>query len=154
MVRAFILAALLLASACSPIVSVRGHNEAVQDFSQIIVGQSRPEDVQALLGSPSSRSNFGDETWYYISTTEEARGMFAPKITAQHVTSVRFDTNQLVAELSQYEMKDGKPVALVRRETPTEGHELTFIEQMLGNVGRINAPGGGLGQSTGRAGRR
>lgn len=152
MVRFLTLAALLLAS-CSPIVSVRGHNEPLDDLTQVIVGQSRGEDVEALFGSPSARSNFGDETWYYISSTEQVKGALAPEITDQTVTAIVFDQDALVKDVSRYTLKDGKAVAIVKRETPTEGHSLTFMEQLLGNVGRINAPGGG-GRSIGQAGRR
>ena len=148
MTKVLILAALILASSCSPLVSVRGHNEALEDFSQVIVGQSGMDDVQALFGSPSSRSNFGDETWYYITTTEEVVGAFSPNITSQDVTAISFDQDKRVKDIARYALKDGKPVALVKRTTPTEGHELTFIEQMLGNLGRFNAPAGrgSLGQ--------
>ena len=137
-------------ASCSPIVSVRGHNEPQDDFSQIIVGQSMPEDVQTLLGSPSARSSYGDTTWYYITSTEEVRGAFAPKTIDQKVTAITFDDQNLVKDISRYDIKDGKPVAIVSRETPSEGHKMTFIEQMLGNVGRFNAPG----RNIGGAGRR
>lgn len=130
----------LLAS-CSPLVDARGHSAQTDDFSQIITGQSRTADVQAVLGSPSAKSNFGEETWYYISETKETVGLYAPKITDQKVAAIRFDTDGVVQGIENYSKKDGKPVELVKKETTTEGHKLTFIEQMLGNVGRFNAPG-------------
>ena len=38
---------------------------------------------------------------------------------------------------------------MVRRKTPTGGHEVTFLQQLLGNVGRFNRPttgdSGGIG---------
>ena len=37
-----------------------------------------------------------------------------------------------------------KAVQIVGKETPTEGHDLTFIEQMLGNLGRFNSPARGM----------
>lgn len=131
--------AILLAS-CSPIVDTRGHNTQAADFSQIVVGQSRNEDVQAILGSPSARSNFGGETWYYISGTKETVGLHAPEITAQNVTAISFDEQGLVQEIAEYTKKDGKPVEMVSKETNTEGHKMTFMEQMLGNLGRFNTP--------------
>ncbi len=135
---------LLLVASCSPIVDARGHNTQAEDFSQIVVEQSRREDVQALLGSPSAQSTYGEETWYYISETKETVGLFAPEITDQKVTAITFDEAGLVKDISSYKKKDGKPVEIVGKETPTEGHKLTFMEQMLGNMGRFNAPGKGI----------
>jgi outer membrane protein assembly factor BamE (lipoprotein component of BamABCDE complex) len=131
---------LAVLASCSPMVDARGHNAQTDDYSQIVTGQSRNEDVQAILGSPSAKSNFGEETWYYISGTKETVGLFEPEITEQHVTAISFDEAGLVKDIANYTKKDGKQVKLVGKETATEGHKLTFMEQMLGNVGRFNAP--------------
>lgn len=130
-----------LVASCTPMVDTRGHNTATDDFSQVIEGQSRVEDVQAVLGTPSAKSNYGGETWYYISSTKERVGLFAPELTDQKITAISFDEAGVVNGIERYSKKDGKPVTLVNKETSTEGHKLTFIEQMLGNLGRFNAPG-------------
>lgn len=135
--------ALVLAS-CTPIVDARGHSADALDVSQITKGVTSAEDVAALLGSPTTTSDFGDETWYYITQKQERVGLFAPEVTEQQVTAVQFDSSKLVSELVQFKMEDGKNVQLVGRTTPTEGHDLTVIEQLLGNLGRFNAPGRGM----------
>lgn len=131
----------VLLASCSPIVDTRGHNGVAADFKQIVVNQSRSEDVLALLGSPTTRSNFGEETWYYITQKKETEGMFATQVTEQQVTAITFDRDQQVSAVTEYTKEEGKPVALVDKTTPTEGQKTTFIEQMLGNFGRFNAPG-------------
>ncbi len=135
--------ALMLAS-CSPMVDVRGHSAEALDTSQIVTGQTTAEDVVVLLGSPTSTSSFGDETWYYITQTKERVGMFAPEVTAQQVLAIAFDDSRVVSGMSTYRREDGKPVEMVSKTTPTEGHNLTFIEQMLGNLGRFNSPSRGV----------
>ncbi|MFZ4540257.1 MAG: outer membrane protein assembly factor BamE [Rickettsiales bacterium] len=129
----------MLAS-CSPIVDTRGHSAEALDLKQIIVGQSSPEDVAALLGSPTSKSNFGDEIWYYITQKQERTGIFATEVTEQHITAIQFDTNKVVSDIGEFTKEDGKPVQMVSKTTPTEGHSVTFMEQMLGNFGRFNSP--------------
>lgn len=113
-------------------------------MSQIMVGVTRAEDVAAVLGSPTTRSNFGEEVWYYVSQRQERVGMFAPKVTEQHVMAISFDSSQVVSNVSEFTKEQGKPVQLVSKTTPTEGHDFTFVEQMLGNLGRFNAPGRGM----------
>jgi outer membrane protein assembly factor BamE (lipoprotein component of BamABCDE complex) len=135
--------ALILAS-CSPIVDTRGHSSDDVDLKQIVVGQTKAEDVTALLGSPTSTSNFGDETWYYVTQKQERVGVFAPTVSEQHVTAITFDRDRAVSDISEYTKEQGKPVQIVSKTTPTEGHKVTFMEQMLGNLGRFNAPSRGL----------
>lgn len=110
-------------------------------MSQIIEGQSGPEDVRAILGSPSAISTYGDTTWYYITARKETLGFYAPEVADQHVRAIHFDADARVSSIEEYTKKEGKPVEFVTKETPTEGHELGFIEQMLGNFGRFNSPG-------------
>jgi hypothetical protein len=40
---------------------------------------------------------------------------------------------------------DGKEVVPVARVTPAPGRELTFLEQLIGNLGKFNGGGGGGG---------
>ena len=63
-------------------------------------------------------------------------------------------SNGLVSDVAEYGLEDGRVVAIADRETPTRGRELTFLEQLLGNVGRLpteqfggeqNLPGGAGG---------
>jgi outer membrane protein assembly factor BamE (lipoprotein component of BamABCDE complex) len=135
--------ALVLAS-CSPIIDTRGHSSEDVDLNQIVVGQSTNEDVMALLGSPSSTSNFGDEVWYYVTQKQERVGVFAPNVSEQQVTAITFDRERRVSDIAAFKKEDGKPVEIVSKTTPTEGHSVTFIEQMLGNFGRFNAPSRGI----------
>jgi len=41
-----------------------------------------------------------------------------------------------------YDKENAQDFDLATRVTPTEGHKLTFIEQLIGNIGRFNRPGG------------
>ena len=59
-----------------------------------------------------------------------------------------------VAEVTEYDVSDSRQVNYVARTTPTRGRELTLLEQVLGNVGRLptdqlggqeNLPGGAGG---------
>ena len=74
--------------------------------------------------------------------------------TDRRIIAVTFDENGLVSDVAEYGLEDGRVVAIADRETPTRGRELTFLEQLLGNVGRLpteqfggeqNLPGGAGG---------
>ncbi len=137
---------LLLLASCSPMVDARGHSGDDEDLKQIVTGQTTRDDVTALLGSPTTTASFGDETWYYITQVKERVGMLAPEVADQQVIAITFDANQVVTSVERYTKEQGKPVQMVSKTTPTEGHSFTMIEQLLGNLGRFNAPGRGMSQ--------
>lgn len=137
------IAALLLAS-CSPIVDTLGHPVDHADLEQLVPGQAGPEDVQAVLGSPSVRSIYGPETWYYLTARKETVGPFAPELADQETVVVHFDEAQKLKDIEFREKEDSLAVGEVRKTTPTEGNRLSFIEQLVGNLGRFNTPSRGV----------
>jgi outer membrane protein assembly factor BamE (lipoprotein component of BamABCDE complex) len=140
--------------ACSPKISNIGyvHDTPIKD--QITIGKSTHEEVLAKLGSPSSQSSFGDETWYYVTGRKETMAFLRPEIVQEDITGIIFDGNGVVSKIEDYNINDSKDFELVKRTTPTEGHTLGFFEQVLGNVGRFNGPGGGRQGSVAPGGRR
>ncbi|MDX2072843.1 MAG: outer membrane protein assembly factor BamE [Alphaproteobacteria bacterium] len=132
---------LLAAAACSPMVDNRGYVKQVDIKDKLVIGQTGRQEVLDQLGSPSSQSSFGPETWYYIHNRKETVGFFAPEVVDQDVTSIEFDTTGMVSKVNGYGRDQALEITNVKRETPTEGHTLSFIEQTLGNIGRFNKPG-------------
>lgn len=106
---------------------------------KILVGQTSKDDVLNELGSPSSQSSFGEETWYYITAHKETYAFLRPHIVDQNVVRIRFDGEGKVSAVDNYSLEDAREFDLVKRTTPTEGHTLGFIEQVIGNVGRFNS---------------
>jgi outer membrane protein assembly factor BamE (lipoprotein component of BamABCDE complex) len=131
--------ALLVASACEPIVDMRGNLPNEEQLALIKPGDVGKDDVQSMLGTPSSVAVFDDETWYYISARNEQTAFLKPKETDRKVVAISFDKGTgMVKEVRQLGMKDGKTIKPVERTTPTAGNEMTFLEQLFGNVGRFS----------------
>ena len=57
--------------------------------------------------------------------------------------AIAFDSQGIVQDMKVYDKSDGRLVAMVDRQTPTHGNELTIIQQMLGNLGRFSPDEGG-----------
>lgn len=125
-------------AACSPIVDQRGHVQQSENESQIKADQTTKEDTLRLLGSPSSTSNFGDESWYYISARKETKAFLRPAVVDQNVLRITFGSDGVVKKIEKFNKADGKKIDFVKRTTPTEGHSLGVAEQLLGNLGRFN----------------
>lgn len=138
----------LALGACEPKVERRGHVEDEPMAKSIEIGSTSKDQIRRKFGSPSSVSSFGEESWYYMKSRKEAHAFFRPEVKEQHVTQVVFDESGVVKEVKEYGLDDAQKVAFVEKTTPTEGHSLSFMEQVLGNLGRFNKP-----RKTGATGR-
>ena len=134
--------------ACSPQVSNMGNKPLSSDIARIKPGEQTRSEVQQILGSPSSRSLYGEEVWFYIGNTREVVAFFAPEETERNVVAVAFDENGVVKTVRALGLDDGEDVAMSEKKTPTAGHNMTVVEQMVGNIGRFNSgpntKGGGM----------
>ena len=50
---------------------------------------------------------------------------------------VTFDEGDTVQQTKLYTLEDGRVIDPVSRETPTEGRELTVLQQLFGNLGKF-----------------
>ena len=141
-------------SGCSSVIDVRGNVPAPERLAEIKPGKVGRADVIALLGTPSARSTFGEDQWYYISSKIESYAFYQPVEIERQVVIVTFERSGVVKGVDNLTLKDGKIVSPVDRETPTAGQDLTVLGQLLGNVGRFNGAGkGGAGGGGGGGGR-
>jgi len=135
-----IVIALALAG-CGLSVEQRGLLPDADRLAEVHPGSTNKEEVQQILGTPSSVGVFADDSWYYISRRTKQLAFFDPEVVDQQVYIVRFDDKGVVAAVDRKDLKDGREIDPVARTTPAPGRELTFLEQLIGNVGRFNKSG-------------
>ena len=124
---------------CSPRVDQRGNAPDPDDVLAIQPGVDDKAKVFQLLGSPSTAGTFDDKIWYYISKRTATIAFLEPTVLDQEVLEIKFDDGGLVKDMKLYGVEDGKVIDPVARVTPTGGQELTFMKQLLGNIGRFNS---------------
>lgn len=109
----------------------QGYALSESALQQIRPGQS--EDlVTAVLGSPQTKSNFGDESAYYYVETEIEETAFGLKtIKSRTVLAIYFDTNRKVTDKAIYGLEDGKLIIIETRRTPSFGQDRTFVESII-----------------------
>ena len=49
---------------------------------------------------------------------------------------IAFDENGVVAEVASMSIEEARAIEPVEEESPTRGRELSFFEQIFGNIGR------------------
>ena len=132
-----ILALAVFLSACSTTETRHGHllpKDIAQELATANISQARVVD---LLGSPSAISAFDRNKWYYVSEIQHTVAFFRPDTVRRSVLILQFDPSLQLAKVATLSETDGKEIALVSRETPTKGHQITIMEQLLGNIGRF-----------------
>lgn len=134
--RASAVAALLVCAwlpGCGAEINRHGHVFMDVDVNQVQPGMSK-DQVQQFLGSPDTTSTISGEAYYYISTTQKTYAFFKPWEIDRKVVAVYFNPDGSVQSVAQYGLKDGIVVKYAKDETPARGKDLTFLEQIFGNI--------------------
>lgn len=138
--RIILVCSLLLLQGCAKEYYNHGYGFQQNNIEVIKVGISTYDEVINELGSPTSESNFGKKTIYYISNKTEKIAFLNPKIIEQRVLSIAFDSNRIVSDIYEYTIDDSNNVTFSEKRTEIKGNTLTPIEQIMNNVGKFNKP--------------
>lgn len=133
-------AALALTAGCSPKTANRGNIPPPSQLEKLEVGKHTMEYVRGVLGTPSTVGTFDQNVWYYIGRRTERWAFFEESVLEQQVVAVYFDSSGKIEHIQTYDESDARKIEMVERKTPTAGHELGVVEQIIGNLGRFNKP--------------
>jgi outer membrane protein assembly factor BamE (lipoprotein component of BamABCDE complex) len=141
------LSAAFAVAGCSADIEQRGDLPTKAEIAQIHPGKTTRDEVVQILGSPSSVGVFDPNAWYYISKRTSQTSFFLPRTTDQQVFIVDFNKDGVVAAVDHKGLKDAENITPAPGATPAPGRELTFLEQVIGNLGRFSGgtSGGGGG---------
>jgi outer membrane protein assembly factor BamE (lipoprotein component of BamABCDE complex) len=159
-IRSLQFAAMLAAgllSGCSTIERVIGPPEQTRGnrvdpdiLAELVPGTSSRADVTALLGSPTAKGTFDDNTWLYLGSVTRTRVARKQGIVSLDVVKLTFDEGGVLRGIEHLDMDDRLPVSVVARTTPSPGSDASIMQQLFGNIGRFGvgssgaaAPGGG-----------
>ncbi len=133
---------------------IRGNKVDADQLKELVPGTSTRADVTALIGSPTARATFDDNTWLYVSLVTRPRVGRTLGVVSQTVLVLSFNEQGVLQNVQQLGEDDSVAVSVVARTTPSPGTEASFLQQLFGNIGRFNAVGqqGGTGASAGGGG--
>ena len=137
---AIVLAATTLGG-CQAIRETRGYIVDPVLTQSIQPGIDNSRSVETTLGRPSFMSQFGEPTWYYVSSTTGRKPFVRPRIEQHSVFAVKFDEAGNVVSVDTSGVDQVVYLTPDGNETPTLGRERSFFEDLFGNIGTVNAPG-------------
>lgn len=135
----------LVLGACTAIRESRGY---VVD--QVLMNSVRPgidnrRSVEGTLGRPTFASQYGEPTWYYVSSVTGRKPFVRPRIRTHAVMAVTFDEEGNVTNVERSGIEDVVYLRPERDKTAVLGRERGFLEDLFGNIGQVGgvgAPGG------------
>jgi outer membrane protein assembly factor BamE (lipoprotein component of BamABCDE complex) len=138
----------LALSGCSSILEPRGYiiDKALMDTVQ--PGIDNQASVEGALGRPTFTSEYGEPTWYYVSSVTGRRPFRDPRIREHSVLAVRFDDAGRVIAVDRSGIERVAYLSPNGNKTPTVGRERGFLQDLFGNIGQVGGmggPGGGMG---------
>ena len=89
---------LILIYNCSPRISRHGNFFTKEELNILKSAKLNKSEIIEVLGQPSTKSTFSDNTWYYIYFIQKERAIFEVKNTANTVLKIRFDNKQNVSD--------------------------------------------------------
>ena len=137
------LALALGATGCSSIRESRGYIVDATLVDSVQPGIDNRRSVEGMLGRPTFTSQFGEKTWYYVSSVTGRKPFVRPSIRSHQVLAVNFDEAGNVASAERTGIDQVVYLSPDGKETPTLGRERGFLEDLFGNIGTVGAPGAG-----------
>ena len=133
------------ASGCGTIRESQGYVVDQLLVSSVQPGIDNRQSVEATLGRPTFTSQFGEPTWYYVSSVTGRKPFVRTKIETHQVLAVKFDAAGNVVAADTTGIDQVVYLAPDGDKTPTLGRERSFFEDLFGNIGTVGTGPGAAG---------
>ena len=126
-------------TACSAVYRNHGYVPADEDLALVEVGKDTRETVGQKIGRPSTSGLLNDVGWFYVQSRYKMVGPRQPREIDRKVLAITFTEAGVVENIARYGLEDGRVVEISRRVTQPNVKGLSFIQQILGSFGRLQA---------------
>lgn len=126
----------ILMSGCAVTLEDRhGYVPTESQLSAIEVGRDTRETVTTLIGQPSLDSLRTENGWYYVKSDYETFLWREREEVNREVVAILYSDAGTVANIERYGLEDGQVVAFSRRVTDSNITGISFLRQLVGNLG-------------------
>jgi len=134
-----LLAVVASLAACTARYRNYGYLPPAEDLAAITVGVDTRETVTERIGSPAATGVIRDSGYYYLKARTRTWGPREPEFIDRQLVAISFDAAGTVTNIERFTLQDGNVVALSRRVTDSNVRGVSFLRQLLGNLGRFRA---------------
>ncbi|MDO5705143.1 MAG: outer membrane protein assembly factor BamE [Paracoccus sp. (in: a-proteobacteria)] len=137
--RHVLIVALLALAACAPIFRNHGYVPPPEDLEQIVVGQTTVDMLDTMIGRPSAQGLLTGAGWYYVGSRWRDFGPMPSQEVERQVVAISFAPSGVVTNVERFGLERGRVVVLSRRVTEGSVTEVSFITQLMRNIGNFQA---------------
>ncbi|MFV2052677.1 outer membrane protein assembly factor BamE [Aliiroseovarius sp. YM-037] len=130
---------LLSLGACAATYRNHGYVPTDADLENVIVGVDTQETVGETIGRPTASGLLQGADWYYVQSRWRHFAYRKPKELDREVLAIRFNQSGVVENIERFGLEDGRVIVLSRRVTDSNIRGVSFIRQLLGNLGNFTA---------------
>ncbi|MCB2111389.1 outer membrane protein assembly factor BamE [Albidovulum sp.] len=135
------LAALVLLAMAGCVARYQNHGYVPRDdeLERVVVGESTRDTVAEEIGRPSSTGLLTGGAWYYVGSRFRLYGGREPQEIERQVVAISFDDKGVVENIERFGLEKGQAIVISRRVTDSNIKGLSFLRQLLGNIGNLSA---------------
>src|SRR5947209_2219482 len=102
----------LALAGCAKDVEARGNLPKPEALAQLQPGEQTRQDVEQILGTPSTTAVFDSETWYYVSAHTTQYAFYPNHELDRTIYAVSFDDHGILRDVRKLDIDDGRNVAI------------------------------------------
>ncbi|WP_166415731.1 outer membrane protein assembly factor BamE [Cochlodiniinecator piscidefendens] len=137
--KGVVLAAVLALASCTSTYRNHGYVPLDEDLDNVIIGVDTQDSVAESIGRPTAAGILAGSGWYYVQSRWQHLAWRAPVEIEREVLAVSFDSDGVVQNIERFGLEDGNVVVLSRRVTDSNIEGVSFLQQLLGNFGVLDA---------------
>ncbi|MEO0379839.1 MAG: outer membrane protein assembly factor BamE [Pseudomonadota bacterium] len=122
-------------AACAPTFRSHGYIPPEEDLQELVVGIDTRASVEDVVGSPTAGGVLDGGNYFYVRSTVKTLGPRRPEVVDREVLAISFDEQGVLNNIESFGLEDGRVVALSRRVTDSGITNISFIRQLMGNIG-------------------
>ena len=92
----------LLLSSCTPRYSYHGNYFSAEEINFLKKTRLSKAEILQVMGTPSTKTTFSDNVWYYITQVRKERAYFSVHNMSTTVLKIAFDKNNIVRSYKVY----------------------------------------------------
>lgn len=123
-------------AACESRISSHGHAIDASELDQIIPGETRLADLQAMLGTPSFEGAFDSGKIYYVSEVMIEPPAGIKRAATRTLIVISLDDAKTVSAIEVRDETSGTTIAYLDERSPTPGDTFGVTEQLFSTLRR------------------
>ena len=137
---------LIIISSCSSNKVVNNHGTSFIDVKSkdLLINKSNKNDIYELLGPPSIKSAFDNNTWIYIERKKESTSIFKlgkKKLKKNNVLVVEIDKKGLLKKKTFYDLNNMNDLDFDKNLTQSGYEKNSYVYSVLTSLRqKINSP--------------